>query len=517
MDAALFALSMTSPVGGDKEDSLAPQATPTSSGRNSMSGTRFVITAALLAVLFRAVTPVHAQTTKWVTGYYPFWWYAQMPPESIDFNSLTHIVIFNANPDTAHSPYLDVVTNPEDSANVEAGQETGQPSNYLQRTVALAHGKGVKVLLSVGGTYGTYAAELSIIANDSVSAQAFVSAACAYAQRKGLDGIEIDWEFPLRADRFAWNRLCRLFRSTLDAWVPRGLFFAAVAYAIDPTPNDGYFAYQRDSMMVFDQINAMTYTMWIGSGQSGFDTPVNLPSQFAGYAGDALTSRNGPLTYLKAGYPPSRLGISISFEATEFDSVSTMGQPYANSEIVYESDIPDSGRRWDSTAEAPWCVQGDTVYTFQDTNSVKAVCSWAVTNNFGGIMLYDLGAGFVASQPVPDALLKTAYKVVIGGITAVKAGGSRAQGRPVRTTLFQNYPNPFNPSTRITYQLSSAGKITLMVYDLLGRLLQILVDEVQGPGLHSIIWNAHHWSSGVYLLRLTAGSQRETRRMILAR
>jgi len=482
-----------------------------------MSGTRFVLIAVLLAVAFRAVTPAHSQTTKWVTGYYPFWWYAQMPPENLDLNSLTHIVIFNANPDTSRSPYLDVVNNPEDSANVEAGQETGQPSNYLQRTIFLAHAKGVKVLLSVGGTYGTYAGELSIIANDSASARAFVSAACAYAQRKGLDGIEIDWEFPLLADRNAWNRLCRLFRSTLDTWVPPGLFFAAVSYAIDPTPNDGYFAYQRDSMMVFDQINAMTYAMWVGSGRSGFDTPVNLPSQFPGYAGDALTSHNGPLTYLKAGYPPSRLGISISFEGTEFDSVSTMGQPYANWEFVYESDIPDSGRRWDSTAEASWCAQGDTVYSFQDTNSVRAVCSWAATNKFGGIMLYDLGAGFVASETVPDVLLKTAYKAFMGGVTAVKAGGPRVQSRPVETTLFQNFPNPFNPSTCITYQLSSAGRITLTVYDLLGRLIETLVSEDQDPGLHSVIWKARNRASGVYLLRLTAGSHRETRRMILAK
>ena len=95
---------------------------------------------------------------------------------------------------------------------------------------------------------------------------------------------------------------------------------------------------------------------------------------------------------------------------------------------------------------------------------------------------------------------------------------------PSGLDLHQNYPNPFNPTTEIRYQIpevggrrSEVGHMTLKVYDLLGREVATLVNEVQQPGEHSVRFDAANLSSGVYLYRLVAGGYMQTRKMIVAK
>jgi hypothetical protein len=81
--------------------------------------------------------------------------------------------------------------------------------------------------------------------------------------------------------------------------------------------------------------------------------------------------------------------------------------------------------------------------------------------------------------------------------------------------LSQNYPNPFNPSTKIQYLINSKQKVTLKVYDLLGREIATLVNEEKPAGTYEIIWKAESIPSGVYFYQLRTGSFVETNKMIL--
>jgi 5'-nucleotidase len=81
---------------------------------------------------------------------------------------------------------------------------------------------------------------------------------------------------------------------------------------------------------------------------------------------------------------------------------------------------------------------------------------------------------------------------------------------PSKCRLDQNFPNPFNPSTKIEYQLSSDCHVTLNIYDMLGRLIAVLVDARKQTGTYSITWNASHVSSGVYFYRLEATGKDNT-------
>lgn len=81
--------------------------------------------------------------------------------------------------------------------------------------------------------------------------------------------------------------------------------------------------------------------------------------------------------------------------------------------------------------------------------------------------------------------------------------------------LHQNYPNPFNPSTVISYHLPMSGKVNLKVFDMLGREVAELVNDVQVSGLHEVTFDATSLSSGMYFYRIEAGNFTATNRMTL--
>lgn len=82
-------------------------------------------------------------------------------------------------------------------------------------------------------------------------------------------------------------------------------------------------------------------------------------------------------------------------------------------------------------------------------------------------------------------------------------------------SLSQNFPNPFNPSTNIKYQIPKDGYVKLAVYDLLGREVDLLVNEKQASGKYETVWNGSHFSSGVYFYKIKTNEYTETKRMLL--
>ncbi len=86
---------------------------------------------------------------------------------------------------------------------------------------------------------------------------------------------------------------------------------------------------------------------------------------------------------------------------------------------------------------------------------------------------------------------------------------------PTEWALDQNYPNPFNPTTNIRYHIGEQSHVRLAVYDMLGRRVAVLVDEMQSSGSHLLTWDASHLASAVYLYRLQAGDHVLSRRMTL--
>jgi len=88
---------------------------------------------------------------------------------------------------------------------------------------------------------------------------------------------------------------------------------------------------------------------------------------------------------------------------------------------------------------------------------------------------------------------------------------------PTQVVLEPNYPNPFTDSTRLRYRLSQAGPVTLVVYDVQGRLVKALVDDVQEPGTYEVTLDGSALSSGAYLCRLTTPNGIRTRKLTRVR
>lgn len=88
---------------------------------------------------------------------------------------------------------------------------------------------------------------------------------------------------------------------------------------------------------------------------------------------------------------------------------------------------------------------------------------------------------------------------------------------PTKFQLDQNFPNPFNPETVISFSLPKNSKIQLTVYNMLGKEVALLADEVFSAGQHQIKFKANSLPSGVYVYRLKAGEFIQSRKMILLR
>ena len=87
---------------------------------------------------------------------------------------------------------------------------------------------------------------------------------------------------------------------------------------------------------------------------------------------------------------------------------------------------------------------------------------------------------------------------------------------PMKYVLYQNYPNPFNPATIIKFDLPENTMVTIKVFDVLGRVIDILAkDELKKAGSHNVIWDASNYPSGVYFCRLESGGFVSSKKMIL--
>jgi len=91
---------------------------------------------------------------------------------------------------------------------------------------------------------------------------------------------------------------------------------------------------------------------------------------------------------------------------------------------------------------------------------------------------------------------------------------------PNKIYLYQNHPNPFNPVTTLRYNLPEDALVDIIIYDLMGRIVNNLVSSQQNAGYKSIQWNATNntgqpVSAGLYFYTIQAGEFTQTKKMIL--
>lgn len=176
--------------------------------------------------------------------------------------------------------------------------------------------------------------------------------------------------------------------------------------------------------------------------------------------------------------------------------------------------------------------------TFLDERNVEELSGYdrrdyyhlkAVTETYNGeyemalSTLEDLYA-FQGTQEVDMEEFKAGYSTFEEDIRArMEEGGGQDQRatesagseQEAEQLALQNYPNPFNPVTNIRFTLPERGQVSLVVYDMLGREVATLVNEVLSAGEQTVRFDASSLANGVYLYKLRAGNQEIIRKMTL--
>ena len=185
---------------------------------------------------------------------------------------------------------------------------------------------------------------------------------------------------------------------------------------------------------------------------------------------------------------------------------------YLNDQLIATGGQFGASETVEFTILAEWL----TMNPLSGTVSPEGSASILLTLNAEGIDPGNYTAGISINSNDPDQ-----GTVIIPLSLTVNGMSSENEALlPQEFALHQNYPNPFNPVTRIRYDLPENSMVNITVYDMLGREVNTLVNQVQDAGFKSIIWDATNdygksVSAGIYLYQIQAGDFMRTEKMVL--
>jgi len=259
-----------------------------------------------------------------------------------------------------------------------------------------------------------------------------------------------------------------------------------------------------------DRLSAETWFSFSDEGsleRNQFDAPYLYPLDYRPFL--SLYSEAGKIPYSIKNLPTEfdeEIQIPIHIEGWQIDNNS--------SENMYMQKHGFAKIKWPTIKHAPsnWTLslrdnlngrminmQRETSYRFEIAHSAKK----SLGHNFNDNTL-------LASSNLVDN--EGRFTLIIYPYVTEEPFDTI---KPDQIALAQNYPNPFNPSTIIRYELPSESSVTLEVYSIEGQRVATLVNSQQPAGMHSVNFDASNLASGVYLYRLTAGTNVLSRKMIL--
>ncbi|MGE5399594.1 MAG: glycosyl hydrolase family 18 protein [Ignavibacteriales bacterium] len=423
-----------------------------------------------------------AKSSFAVFGYLPYWEY-QTERNLIQYDLLSHIALFDFQAD--------------------AGGGLKKPSYWPWTDVInKAHSNGTKVIMCVTNFTGS---EINNIITSDANKKNLITNIKNIIQQYSLDGVNIDFEGLNKADRGA---LINGFMSELTNTIHSDFPGKEVSYA-GPVINWGGWDLPGLAKAC-DYIFIMGYDFngsW--STNAGPSSPLiggvyNLTT--------ALTTTSFGYGAVIPQYSP-KLILGVPYFGNRWQVTST--SPYAKvtrhvASTFFRSEIVNSqthGLRWDGSSQTAWYYyQQDSLWVqdwFDTDSSINLKYNLAASKGLKGIGMWALGQD--GDRPEMWNLLR---KRVIADVK------NDRDAVPSGFALSQNYPNPFNPSTIINYEIPRGSKVTLTVYDLLGKEVAVLVNEEKSAGRYSVEFKAS-LSSGVYYYKLIAGEYSASRKMVI--
>ncbi len=270
---------------------------------------------------------------------------------------------------------------------------------------------------------------------------------------------------------------------------------------------------------------------------SSVNEHIKIGAQFESLTAIGYFSFSNPK--MVGGNPDFFVGDDITYPFSGFD----LESPLDEAEVVVSADIIVE---WEATTD----FDGNSVtyeWVLYSADSSEVIARVPSDNNsedtqvalpFATVdaLLASAGlnvgdkADFVWNVRVSDGVdtvaVSTGYDITTNSFTplyysinlerSLNVGNEPISGIPTKFGLEQNYPNPFNPSTNINFSLPENSKVTLAVYDMLGRRVATLLDNAElNAAVHSVKFDASALASGMYIYRIEAGSFTSIRKMML--
>lgn len=361
--------------------------------------------AILPALLLLALPGSVAAAGLWVTGYYPGYEQASLPPTSIDFSVVTHVIQFSIMP----------------NADGTVSRANGLTSAYSSALVSRAHSAGRMALICVGGGGSQTAFQA---ATATAVRPTFINSLTNFMATNSYDGIDLDWE-PLPASDFGqFTNLVKELRAALDRFPQHKLLtVAAGAYSNYGDPANAESLMYAGIQSRLDQINLVTYDL---SGPwPGWVTWFNSPLYDGGYrfpsTGGLVPSVDGAIAnFLANGVAATKLGVGVAFYGYSWSGgsgTSTGGAALprqswstapTSTAITYATIMSTYYQsnlyHWDSSAQAAYLSidnsgsTNDKFISYDDRHTCQVKVSYARNRFLGGLMIWELGQDYGANS-----------------------------------------------------------------------------------------------------------------------
>jgi len=340
----------------------------------------------------------------WVSGYYVGYQEDLYPPDAIDWNGLSHLVIGRVTP------------NNDGSLNTTYDIDATNGPKLASQLTTLAHQNGKAAILMLGGA-GAH--DQWVSASSSKNRDTFVQNLVKLQTQVGFDGFDIDWEPIDSSDQAPLKALAQ----ALKVAAPSAQLTIPVTWGSSDVQSAA--AFYKDISGLFDQINIMSYGMadaWDG-WQSWHSSALK---------GDGKTTPSSVSlavnAYLDAGVPAAKIGVGIGFYGScwsppvtaPLQAIGSSGVVASDNDMsftnIMQSYYTDSAHKWDDSALVPYLsfskATGDagcTFVSYEDAQSIQAKMDWVTQQGLGGAIVWTINQGYLASAPAGqrDPLMET--------------------------------------------------------------------------------------------------------------
>jgi photosystem II stability/assembly factor-like uncharacterized protein len=270
----------------------------------------------------------------------------------------------------------------------------------------------------------------------------------------------------------------------------------------------------------------------VNAGVNGVSNAQNslmiIDNNFYGFGMNNGAARVRLTTDNSSSWTTQQISVSGSYtSAIAFHSNKLLGIAATSTSVPLISRTTDGGLTWNTidigagvtgTSYLNWIPYTPVVYILGSNGGIKRSTdnglTWVTTPTPGVTNLTHFD--FIQYGMVVYGYAVSSNGNVIKLIDTLNVlTGINNNQIPAEFSLEQNYPNPFNPVTSISYGIPSSMHVKLSIYDMLGREVEVIVNESKPAGKYEAIWNANNFNSGVYFCKIQAGGFTETKKLVL--